>query len=346
MNLQTYEIKYQAIIDIENGIKNKAVANKYGVPQNTLSTWVKNKVSIKEKFLAADIGSSRKRDKKAKFPELENALIKWFAQVRSQNIPLSGEVVKLKAKEFATKLGLSDFESSTGWLDRFKERNNLSFKKVCGESKSVDSQSNQMLDWQTKLKSILQEYQPCDIYNADETGIFFRLLPDKTLEFKDVKCHGGKLSKDKLTVMVCSNMSGTDKLPLLVIGKSKNPRCFKNIKHIPVQYESNKTAWVTSDLFTTWVNQLDRKMSTKKRNIMLIVDNCPAHPQLMGLKSVKLVFLPPNTTSHTQPMDQGVIRNLKTHYRKLAIQRKLRAIDTSTDVTITVLDASVTILFS
>ncbi|XP_060072127.1 tigger transposable element-derived protein 6-like [Ylistrum balloti] len=194
MNLQTYEIKYQAIIDIENGIKNKAVANKYGVPQNTLSTWVKNKVSIKEKFLAADIGSSRKRDKKAKFPELENALIKWFAQVRSQNIPLSGEVVKLKAKEFATKLGLSDFESSTGWLDRFKERNNLSFKKVCGESKSVDSQSNQMLDWQTKLKSILQEYQPCDIYNADETGIFFRLLPDKTLEFKDVKCHGALIN--------------------------------------------------------------------------------------------------------------------------------------------------------
>jgi hypothetical protein len=49
----------------------------------------------------------------------------------------------------------------------------------------------------------------------------------------------------------------------------------------------------------------------------MIVDNCPAHPHVKGLKSMKLVFLPPNTTSVTQPMDQGVIRNLKLHYRKL-----------------------------
>jgi hypothetical protein len=55
------------------------------------------------------------------------------------------------------------------------------------------------------------------------------LLPDKTFEFKDVKCHGGKQSKDRLTVHVCANMSGTDKLPMFVIGKSKNPR-FKNVK--------------------------------------------------------------------------------------------------------------------
>jgi hypothetical protein len=41
----------------------------------------------------------------------------------------------------------------------------------------------------------------------------------------------------------------------------------------------------------------------------MIVDNCPAHPHVKGLKSMKLVFLPPNTTSVTQPMDQGVIRN-------------------------------------
>ena len=60
-------------------------------------------------------------------------------------------------------------------------------------------------------------------------GYFFRLLPDKTFEFKDVKCHGGKQSKDRLTALVCANMSGTDKLPMFIIGKSQNPRCFKNV---------------------------------------------------------------------------------------------------------------------
>jgi hypothetical protein len=65
------------------------------------------------------------------------------------------------------------------------------------------------------------------------------LFPDKTLEFKNVSCHSGKLSKDRLTTMVCANMSGSDKLPILVIGKSKNPRCFKNVK----SYQQN--SWLT-----------------------------------------------------------------------------------------------------
>ena len=102
-----------------------------------------------------------------------------------------------------------------------------------------------MENWQTKLSKILQDYSPDQIYNgnetdifyrlflrsykisldqiynANETGIFYRLLPDKTLEFKNVSCHSGKLSKDRLTTMVCANMSGSDKLPILVIGKSK-----------------------------------------------------------------------------------------------------------------------------
>ncbi|XP_053377288.1 uncharacterized protein LOC123545424 [Mercenaria mercenaria] len=58
-----------------------------------------------------------------------------------------------------------------------------------------------------------------DIYNADETGLFFKLTPDKTLEFKNVKCVGGKRSKERITVLVCANMTGEDKVPLFVIGK-------------------------------------------------------------------------------------------------------------------------------
>ena len=148
-------------------------------------------------------------------------------------------------------------------------------------------------------------------------------MPDKTFEFKDVKCHGGKQSKDRLTALVCANMSGTDKLPMFVIGKSQNAPCFKNVKSLPTEYVANKKAWMTSEIFTNWLHQIDKKMIKKKRSIVMIVDNCPAHPHVKGLKSMKLVFLPPNTTSVTQPMDQGVIRNLKLHYRKLVIPKKL-----------------------
>lgn len=80
-----------------------------------------------------------------------------------------------------------------------------------------------MRAWASSLKTIFAEYSPSDIFNADETGLFFCLLPDKTLEIKGVDCHGGKNSKERVTVMVCANMSCTEKLPLLAIGKLKKP---------------------------------------------------------------------------------------------------------------------------
>ena len=63
------------------------------------------------------------------------------------------------------------------------------------------------------------------------------------------------------------------------------------------------------------------------RKIALLIDNCPAHPSISDLTKVQLVFLPPNTTSVLQPMDQGVIRSLKAHYRGRVVSRLCRALD-------------------
>ena len=69
-------------------------------------------------------------------------------------------------------------------------------------------------------------------------------------------------------------------------------------------------------LFEEWVQKLDRKFASEGRSIALVIENCPAHTHIENLKSIKLFFLPPNTTSATQPMGQGVIRSLKAKYRK------------------------------
>ena len=68
------------------------------------------------------------------------------------------------------------------------------------------------------------------------------------------------------------------------------------------------------ELFEQWVRELDRKFKLEGRKIALIIDNCPAHPHIDKLQAIELFFLPPNTTSRLQPMDQGVIRSLKAHY--------------------------------
>ena len=54
-----------------------------------------------------------------------------------------------------------------------------------------------------------------------------------------------------------------------------------------------------------WLHELDRKFEMQERKVVMIVVNCPAHPEVSGLKAINLQFLPPSTTSCTQPMDQG-----------------------------------------
>ena len=106
-------------------------------------------------------------------------------------------------------------------LDRWKTRHGISSKRVCGEEREVSPADTE--SWRSSvLPPLLEQFKPEDIYNLDETGLFFRLKPDRTLEFTGERCSGGKKSKDRLTVLVGASMSG-ERLPLLVIGKSKNP---------------------------------------------------------------------------------------------------------------------------
>ena len=118
-----------------------------------------------------------------------------------------------------------------------------------------------------------------------------------------------------------------EKLPMFVIGKSQKPRCFKHIKSLPCRYRAQKKSWMNSELFEEWVREQDEKFEIEGRKVALIIDNCPAHPVIENLKSVTLYFLPPNTTSALQPMDQGVIWSLKSKYRTHIIQKVLAAID-------------------
>lgn len=81
-------------------------------------------------------------------------------------------------------------------------------------------------------------------------------------------------------------------------------------------------------------------MSEKKRKILLVVDNCAAHPKIVDLKNINLVFLPPNTAAKLQPMDQGVINSLKFHFRKSLVLHLIHGIEQNIQSSISLLDAT------
>lgn len=336
LNIQT---KLNILSDLENKIPNCEVCKKYNLSKSTVSTVLKNKDKIRGS-MHTNVSKLKKIRKPVRV-DVDQALLKWFTIQRSQNMPVTGSILQTKAEELA-KINPNgsekQFVCTKGWLDRFKSRYNINAGKIHGESASVSIEST--TEW---LRSVWPEisngYNENDIFNGDETGLFYKMTPDKTLKFKGEKCSGGKQSKDRITVWVCANMTGTEKRELTIIGKSKNPRCLKNCGQLPVNYVSNKRAWVTSEIFEKLLREWDAELRRKCRKIILIVDNCPAHPHVRNLQFIKLVFLPPNVTAVLQPMDQGVIRCLKSYYRKMFLVRLIGSLEKNEGFKFTILDA-------
>ena len=75
---KSYEEKYKAIKDVDNGIKKSVVANNLGIPLNTLSTWLKNRGKIEEAVYQNAVVGQRKRRRTGQFKDVEEALVHWF----------------------------------------------------------------------------------------------------------------------------------------------------------------------------------------------------------------------------------------------------------------------------
>ena len=143
------------------------------------------------------------------------------------------------------------------------------------------------------------------------------------------KADGLKKAKDRFTVNACANVTGDIKLPLLFIGKAKNPRCFKGIDQstLPVIYRNQRNAWMDTEIFSWWFHKqflpfVRAKLSDMglEEKAILFLDNCSAHPEAEDLTSndgkITARFFRPNVTALIQPMDQGVLESMKRVYRK------------------------------
>ena len=139
---------------------------------------------------------------------------------------------------------------------------------------------------ETTLPTLLSNYKLEDTFNANEFGLFYQCLPSKTYHLSGTV----KNSKVRLTGMVAASATG-EELEMFVIGKSKKPRSFKNIKQLSCRYRAQKKSWMTGVLFQEWVRKLDLSFRAQSRKVALLIDNCPAHPEIKNLTNIILIFL-------------------------------------------------------
>ena len=291
-------------------LKNKDLANEYGVSDGMISDILK----AKDRWLAIDLNSHQatlRREKKIPFPIIEDALTLWTEGAIQANVIITDEILSKKASEFAFLCNEHKFKGSIGWIDNFKKRHN--FKQYCihGEASSAPLQN--LDEMRNNINQILKNYDPQDIFNCDETGLFWKMKPIRTISNQPMS--GTKQSKDRVTVLLTCNATGTEKLKLLFIHKYENPRVLRHINKntLPVDYYWNLKSWMQVSIWNDYIKKLDTRMRMQNRNIILLVDNAPTHTlyETTHVTNITIEFLPPNTTSHLQPCDQGIINSFK-----------------------------------
>ncbi|KFD63957.1 hypothetical protein M514_23948 [Trichuris suis] len=198
--------------------------------------------------------------------------------------------------------------------------------KLSGEASSADHEA--AARYPEILESIMLEgsYMDQQVFNAGETGLFWKRMPTRTYLFMNEKSQTGhRVSEDRFTVLLGGNLKGNFKLKPMLVYQSRFPRALKGCSQgsPPVIFRANKKAWLTKASFEEWfLNHFCPAVQKycKPNNIafkaLLVLDNAPSHPTNHGQlnENVKVTFMPPNTTALLQPMDQGIIATFKAYY--------------------------------
>uniref|UniRef100_A0A5S6QX84 DDE-1 domain-containing protein n=1 Tax=Trichuris muris TaxID=70415 RepID=A0A5S6QX84_TRIMR len=244
----------------------------------------------------------------------------------------SGPLLCKKAVLFnAQFVNDKDFKASQGWLEKF---HGIRCHTINGEKLSADEGSAE--DFRKELRKFLDEgdYDFDFDYNAHETGLNWKALPTQSLvERSEENAPGYKSRKERVTIMLCANSTGSHRLPLHLIGTAKNPRSFMGVKSLLVAYGHQK-AWMNFHLVEDWMKKVFvlevkryQEAIGKTGKVLLLIDNAPAHPVIDLLNSVdELVtvkFFPPNVISLIQPMDQecGQVEGIIEEITKVGISK-------------------------
>jgi hypothetical protein len=279
--------KLALLADVEGGMSYRNCASKYNISLGSVGGIIKKKDELRSRSQNNEATSSKRASRVAgDAATIDERVFNWFSAARSNNIPISGPIIQEKALVVASCLGLRDFKASNGWLEAFRRRHNIAFRTLSGESADMDE--SVLSTWKENLPTVLRGYELKDVWNIDETGLFWRCLPTKSLTAAGENAKGGKLSKERLTVCLLASATGEIFKPL-VIGKAEMPRAFLRRLPSDIYWKNNQKAWMTGAFFLDYLKLFNDEMKRKGRTVALLLDNAPCHPHV-NLSNVKLVF--------------------------------------------------------
>nr|XP_033817050.1 tigger transposable element-derived protein 1-like [Geotrypetes seraphini] len=197
----TIEQKVEIIKRSERGETPSFIGKALGYSRSTIGTILKDKVRIMDyvKGYAPMKATVITKQRSGLIIKMEKLLIIWLEDQNQRNIPISLSLVQAKARSLFSDLKAhkendecdEEFVASRGWFNRFKVRANLHNIKVQGEAASADVRDARVFPEQ--FKNIIEEggYTPDQIFNVNETGLFWKKCLKKTYILKEEKSTPG-----------------------------------------------------------------------------------------------------------------------------------------------------------
>ncbi|EDO18683.1 hypothetical protein Kpol_1055p38 [Vanderwaltozyma polyspora DSM 70294] len=263
---------------------------------------------------------------------VQRILQEWISQSIWNNIPMSTHIMQRTAQAIWLEIPARFREGygilNTRWINNFLNKMDLNSTMLDG--KVLKAPKVWTFEERTGIKSFLENVPQNDIFTINETFLAYNL----PLDYAQYESSRIQSRIEIITVMLCSNLTGSEKLNPFIIGRYNNYSSFRN--HFPdiptdrttseahlgdrmaqkfgVAYKSNRKSLLTSNLFHDWLARWDKRLVANNRKVWIVLDDsCPHRIINLHLKNIQLVYATSN--SCFLPFNWGILDEFKIRYR-------------------------------
>ena len=195
------EQKVHLIREKERGLSHPELKDKLQVSLGTVSNILKRKYGYLADYESNQNNRFKRKLKDELGQTINDAVYDWFVAQRSKKSPVSGPILPEYATKVATKMNnTSDFKARNVWLERFLARHIIQFRVTSGDGVVVNGEMIE--DWKGRLSKIIESYHRVDTCDFNDTSLFLKLKPDRSLVLDKKDCKGEKKAKDRYTVLL------------------------------------------------------------------------------------------------------------------------------------------------
>ena len=310
------EFKLKAVQFAEECNSNRKAAAKFGVDRKRVREWRQKKSKLE------DTSSKRKRleggGRKPFDEDLEEALLQWVHERRSNGLRVSRKMIASKAKFFDNekckeKEMPPSFLASSGWLQRFVSRHGLAIRRKTTESqkdpeKLIDKLIAYVLQIRRQRKKIA--YQNRDIIAMDETAVWQDMVSNTTVDNigeSTIRLKTTGHEKTKVSVCLTAKGDGTKLKPFIVFpGAKRESKALNEEFRTKCVVASSINGWMNEELTVSWVKSVLGQFSFTRR--MLAWDSFRCHvldsvKQELNRAKIDPVIIPGGCTKYIQAPD-------------------------------------------